>query len=333
VPDIRNIPAEAWDWEKGTLKRGLLDNVCNELDKQALAFALGLRANTGGRIVSLSMGPPFAERVLRYALSVGADAGVLLTDRKLGGADTAATAYPLGQAIRKIAKDSFDGNRDYIIVSGMQSVDGDTAQVPPQIAEELGITHIAYATSFDFPEGQLQIRRITSRGAEIVAPQSYPCVITVAKWTEPPNALFSRTRWAYGQILFQWSAADIGADDARLGLPGSRTMVNRIFSPKELSRRTCVFEKDMTRLVGLLAEAYARKSKTAQEVRTEQPYQVLGGKKPHYAGEVWVYIEHNQGEVSAVSPALPFRPEFWMSCCRIGGNRKPPSWQSYWAAR
>ena len=85
MPDIRNIPAEAWDWEKGTLKRGLLDNVCNELDKQALAFALGLRANTGGRIVSLSMGPPFAERVLRYALSVGADAGVLLTDRKLGG--------------------------------------------------------------------------------------------------------------------------------------------------------------------------------------------------------------------------------------------------------
>src|SRR3990172_3089316 len=102
VPDIKNIPREAWDWEKGTLKRGLLDNVCNELDKQALAFGLKMREKHDGRIVSLTMGPSFAEEILRYALSIGADHGVLLTDRRLGGADTAATAYPLGQAIRKI---------------------------------------------------------------------------------------------------------------------------------------------------------------------------------------------------------------------------------------
>src|SRR5512136_1148699 len=95
VPDIKNIPEEAWDWEKGTLKRGLLDNVCNELDKQALAFAIRIRERRPGKVVALSMGPPFAEDVLKYAMSVGADAGVLLTDRKLGGADTAATAYPL----------------------------------------------------------------------------------------------------------------------------------------------------------------------------------------------------------------------------------------------
>src|SRR5512136_1886950 len=100
VPDIRRIPNEAWDWEKGILKRGLLDNVCNELDKQAVAFAVALQKKMPGMIVSLTMGPPFADEVLRYAMSVGADAGVLLTDRKLGGADTAATAYPLGQAIR-----------------------------------------------------------------------------------------------------------------------------------------------------------------------------------------------------------------------------------------
>lgn len=103
VPDIKNIPNEAWDREKGTLKRGLLDNVCNELDKQALAFAFGMREKSQGQVVSLTMGPPFAEDVLRYSLSIGADAGVLLTDRKLGGADTPATAYPLTQAIRKTA--------------------------------------------------------------------------------------------------------------------------------------------------------------------------------------------------------------------------------------
>ena len=92
VPDIRNIPPQAWDWEEGTLRRGLLDNVCNELDKQALAFALGMREKHSGEIVSLTMGPPFAEDVLRYALSVGPDTGVLLTDRKLGSGIIAAEA-------------------------------------------------------------------------------------------------------------------------------------------------------------------------------------------------------------------------------------------------
>ncbi len=112
------------------------------------------------------MGPPFAEEVLRYTLSVGADVGVLLTDRKLGGADTAATAYPLAQAIRKIEKEIFNGDKNCIIVSGMQSIDSDTAQVPPQIAEALGIVHIAYATSLNFDKGNLIVERITRRGTE-----------------------------------------------------------------------------------------------------------------------------------------------------------------------
>lgn len=194
VPDIKNIPKEAWDWEKGTLKRGLLDNVCNELDKQAMAFVLGMREIHDGKIVCITMGPPFADEVLRYALSIGTDIGVLLTDRKLGGADTAATAYPLAQAIKKIEKDLFNGDTNYIIVSGMQSVDGDTAQVPPQIAEALGIAHIAYATYFNFNHGNLTVQRITRRGTETVSPQNYPCLVTVTEWTEPPNASFSRTR-------------------------------------------------------------------------------------------------------------------------------------------
>ena len=221
VPDIKNIPGEAWDWEKGTLKRGLLDNVCNELDKQALAFGLRMREKQGGKIVSLTMGPPFAEEVLRYALTIGVDEGVLLTDRKLGGADTAATAYPLAQAIRKIEKEIFNGSSDYIIVSGMQSIDGDTAQVPPQIAEELGIVHIAYATSFRFDNGNLMVDRITRRGTETIAPRSYPCLVTVTEWTQPLNATFSRTRWAYSQKLYRWSADYINADESRQMLHGS----------------------------------------------------------------------------------------------------------------
>ena len=298
VPDIKNIPNEAWDWEKGTLKRGLLDNVCNELDKQALTFALRMREKHNGQTVSLTMGPPFAEEVLRYSLSIGADVGVLLTDRKLGGADTAATAYPLAQAIRKIEKEIFNGDKNYIIVSGMQSVDGDTAQVPPQIAEGLGIVHIAYATSFSFDNGNLRVERITRRGTETVTPENYPCMVTVTEWAEPLNASFSRTRWAYSQKLYQWSAADINADESHIGLTGSRTAVVRIFSPKEAIQRNCVFESDLGKLVRMLKESYSSKLEPAEEEEETPKYHLPEGKKPDYKGDIWVYAEQEGGEIN-----------------------------------
>ncbi len=298
VPDIKNIPKEAWDWERGTLRRGLLDNVCNELDRQALAFALGMREKQPGTVVSLSMGPPFAEEVLRYALSVGADTGVLLTDRKLGGADTPATAYPLAEAIRKIEKDIFGGDRNYVVVCGMQSIDGDTAQVPPQVAEELGIVHIAYATSFAFNNGHLHLQRITRRGTETVRPLSYPCMVTVTQWTQPPNASFSRTRWAYSQKIHQWNAADINANDSRIGLSGSKTNVVRIFSPREASQRNCVFEKDIPKLAKMIKEAYIGKSGATEKKEQKAKYHLPEGKKPDYQGEVWVYAEQEDGEIN-----------------------------------
>ncbi len=304
VPDIKNIPNEAWDWEKGTLKRGLLDNVCNELDKQALAFALRMREKHYGKVVSLTMGPPFAEEVLRYALATGTDVGVLLTDRKLGGADTAATAYPLGQAIRKIEKEMFHGDKNYIIVSGMQSIDGDTAQVPPQIAEELGIIHIAYATSFYFDNGNLRFERITKRGTETVTPENYPCLMTVTAWTQPLNASFSRTRWAYSQKLYHWGAADINAEESRIGLAGSRTVVVRIFSPREVSRRNCVFQSDLGELVRILKESYTSKLTVAEEKEELPKYHLPKGKRGNYEGDIWVYAEQEGGEINPASLEL-----------------------------
>ena len=300
VPDIKNIPNEAWDWEKGTLRRGLLDNVCNELDKQALAFALSMREKHDGQIVGLTMGPPFAQEVLRYTLSVGTDAGVLLTDRKLGGADTPATAYPLAEAIRKIEKEIFNGDKNYIIVSGMQSVDGDTAQVPPQAAEELGIVHIAYATAFNFVNGNLRVERITRRGTETVTPLNYPCLVTVTEWTEPLNASFSRTRWAYSQTLYQWSVVDINADESRIGLTGSKTNVVKIFSPKETMQKDCAFENDFGKLARTLKESFAGKSEMVEE--EEKPaYRLPEGKKPDYTGDVWIYAEQEGGEINPAS--------------------------------
>ncbi len=305
VPDIKNIPEDAWDWEKGILKRGLLDNVCNELDKQAVAFAIAMRQALPGQIVSLSMGPPFADAVLKYTLSVGADTGVLLTDRKLGGADTAATAYPLAAAIRKIEKDLFKGDRNYIVISGMQSVDGDTAQVPPQVAEELGIAHIAYATSFSIDKNNhLLVKRISRQGTQVVTPVTYPCMITVTNWIRSPNATFERTRWANSQRLIRWSAADIAGDDSRIGLAGSRTTVFKIFSPRDVRTRECIFESDLTKLVGLLKDAYYSKSKSTIQRTAKVAYQLPAGKNPAYTGDVWVFAEQEGGEINQASYEL-----------------------------
>lgn len=304
VPDIKNIPEDAWDFEKGTLKRGALENVCNDLDKQAIAFAAAMRQTMPGKIISLSMGPPFAEAVLKYTLSVGADIGVLLTDRKLGGADTAATAYPLAAAIRKIENEIFKGDKNYIIISGMQSVDGDTAQVPPQIAEELGVAQIAYATSFRIDNNNLHIKRISKRGTQIVSPVAYPCMITVTNWTRHPNATFERTRWANSQRIIRWSAEDVIGDESRIGLAGSRTTVFKIFSPKDARARRCTFEPDPAKMAELLKDAYYRISKSANQEVARAAYQLPADKNPTYAGEVWIFAEEDVGEIDQASYEL-----------------------------
>ena len=301
VPNIKNIPAEAWDWEKGILKRGLLETVCNELDKQALAFAVALRQHRDGKIVALTMGPPFASEVLQYALAVGADQAVLLTDRKLGGADTPATAYPLAQSIRKIESELFGGDRDYLVLTGMQSVDGDTAQVPPQVAEELGIPQIAYATGFEFVDDALQVSRITRSGREVLAPTRYPALITVTNWTENPYATFARTRWAREQQIITWSASDVGAAPERIGLSGSRTGVHKIFSPKDAATKTCVYETDMQSLAWKLKELHDARLASHEERTDDDDYVLAEGKTPTYHGEVWVFAEQEDGELHGAS--------------------------------
>ncbi len=129
VPDIANIPEDAWDKKKGTLKRGALESVLNPLDLHALTLAIRIEQTVGdpdSKIVCLTMGPPQAKEILYDSLARGADEAVLLTDRAFSGADTVATAYSLAQGIRKIEKDILKSS-EYMVLSGMQSVDGDTA--------------------------------------------------------------------------------------------------------------------------------------------------------------------------------------------------------------
>ena len=256
VPDVSQITDNAFYPNTGTLIRTRLASVINELDTQALGFANRMRQLSGdkdAKVVALTMGPPMADEVLRYSLSRCADTVVLLTDRALGGADTVATANPLACAIRKIAKELFNGSDDYFIVSGMQSVDGDTAQVPPQIAEELDISCIAYATNCEFKKGRFEFTRIISGGSQIVAAKKPPVVITVAKYEYPIFASLSATRRANKTKVVTWGASDIG-NATLIGAKGSKTAVIRVFPPGKSSRK-CRHLSDARQLAEVIIES------------------------------------------------------------------------------
>ncbi len=265
VPDVSQITNNAFNAETGNLVRSRLSNVINELDARALAFANDMREKSNdkqGEIVALSMGPPMAEEVLRYALGRCADKGVLLTDRTLSGADTFATANPLASAIRKIVKELFKGNEDYYIVSGMQSVDGDTAQVPAQIAEELHIPCIAYDTVSKRENGKFVFTRISSGGSQQASLKYKPAVVTVADFEYPLFPTFKRTRWAMDFEIITWSNDDIQA--SYTGAKGSKTWVTRVFPPGKTTRKQQKIE-DVAQLAKVISENLLLKDSNEME--------------------------------------------------------------------
>ena len=184
VPDTRNVGKDAMKAD-GTINRAALPAIFNPEDLNALEQALRIKdANPGSTVTLLTMGLPRASEIIREAIYRGADTGIVLTDRVLGGADTLATSYSLAQAIKKI------GNYD-IILGGRQAIDGDTAQVGPQIAEKLGIPQVTYAEEIlDLKNGFVTVKRRLEHGVETVkAP--LPCVVTVngsAAECRPRNA-------------------------------------------------------------------------------------------------------------------------------------------------
>ena len=280
VPDITQITDNAFNPETGTLIRSRLQNVINELDAQALAFANRMKqlsGETDSKVICLTMGPPMAEDVLRYGLSRCADMAVLLTDRSLGGADTVATANPLAFAVRRIEREMLGGRRDYYIVSGMQSVDGDTAQVPAQLAEELELGCIAYLTDAEFSEGRFQFTRIVSGGSQVVEARKLPVVLTVAKYDYPLFASFSATRRARAIPLVQWGASDVNA--TQIGGKGSKTQVIRIFPPGKTTRK-CHQVKNPEELAKVLVESYRTGAAGGKAQDGTRRY-VLPGRRSH----------------------------------------------------
>ncbi len=257
VPDTRNVGKDAMK-EDGTINRAVLPAIFNPEDLNALEQALRLKeTHPGSTITLLTMGLPRAAEIVREAIYRGADSGIVLTDRALGGADTLATSYSLAQAVKKI------GDYD-IILGGRQAIDGDTAQVGPQIAEKLGIPQVTYAEEIlEVANGKITVRRRLENGVEtVVAPM--PCVVTVngsaaecrprnarrvmkfknaaspSEMAKLPEDLAARVEAAPELQIKEWGAAFVDADPAQIGLPGSPTKVkaieNVVFTAKE-SRR------------------------------------------------------------------------------------------------
>ena len=255
VPDTRNVGKDAMTAE-GTVNRAALPAIFNPEDLNALEQALRLKEqNPGSTVGVLTMGPPRAGEIIRQGLYRGADTGWLLTDRLFAGADTLATSYALATAIKKI------GDVD-IVIGGRQAIDGDTAQVGPQVAQKLGLNQVTYAEEIlSIEDGKATIRRHIDGGVEtVVAP--LPVVITVNGSAAPcrpcnaklvmkykyascpmerPAELDERMAKLYADrnylTLNQWSVADVDGDASQCGLAGSPTKVkavkNIVFQAKE----------------------------------------------------------------------------------------------------
>ena len=168
------------DPEKNTLIRQGIQSIVNPFDSYALEEGVRLKERHGGKVTAISMGPPQAADMLRDAISVGADEAVLLSDMAFAGSDTLATAAALGKAIEKIK--SYD-----LIICGRQTIDGDTGQVGPELAENLGIPFIAYVSKIEeIANGKMRVQRAVEDGYETIE-TSLPAVITVAKEINVPR--------------------------------------------------------------------------------------------------------------------------------------------------
>lgn len=279
VPDTRNVGKDAMNAD-GTINRAALPAIFNPEDLNALEQALRLKdTHPGSTVTILTMGPGRAAEIIREGLYRGADNGYLLTDRAFAGADTLATSYALATAIRKIG--AYD-----VIIGGRQAIDGDTAQVGPQVAEKLGLLQVTYVEEIlNVADGRICVKRHIDGGVETVeAP--LPIVLTVngsAAPCRPRNAKLVQKykralggqekaaltkdgeALAYADLyekrpylnIVEWSVADVNGDTKQCGLSGSPTKVKKIenivFQAKESKTITGSDEEIENLIVELLA--------------------------------------------------------------------------------
>lgn len=245
VPDTRNVGKDAMT-EEGTVNRAALPAIFNPEDLNALEMALHIKDIVPQtEVYVLTMGPVRAAEIIRQSLYRGADGGFVISDRKVAGSDTLATSYTISQGVKKLGKVD-------LVFAGRQAIDGDTAQVGPQTAEKLNMPQITYAEEvICADEKKIRIKRRLERGVEEVE-CAYPCLITVGSSAPDCRFPIAKQLMKYKNALTEaeaaemkkdcsdmfskkpylkiglWSAADIEAEDNRLGLSGSPTKVKKI---------------------------------------------------------------------------------------------------------
>jgi electron transfer flavoprotein beta subunit len=215
--------------ETNTLIREGIENIINPFDTYALEEAVRLKEKYSGKVTVITMGPPQADAALREAVSLGADEAILLSDRAFAGADTWATANTLSKAMTKI------GDYD-LIICGRQTIDGDTGQVGPEMAEMLNIPFIAYVSKIEeIKENYLRVSRMVEEGHEVLE-TTIPAVITVAKEINVPRLPSLRgIMKSKSAAITTWGIDELGADANEVGLAGSSTQVIKIFFPQRVS--------------------------------------------------------------------------------------------------
>ncbi len=217
------------DPQTNTLRRQGIKNITNPFDTYALEEGVRLRERFGGTVTAISMGPPQAEEMLREAISLGADDAVLISDRALAGSDTLATAYTLSQVVLRLGCD--------LAICGRQSIDGDTGQVGPEMAEMLAWPFAAYVSRVrDVTGSQMTVERMVEEGYEVLE-VPLPAVMSVVKEINVPRLPSLRgTRRARRAEIPVWTVAEMGIDAGRVGLAGSPTTVQKVFFPQRQRR-------------------------------------------------------------------------------------------------
>jgi electron transfer flavoprotein beta subunit len=244
VPDTTEVKI---DPQTNTLVRQGIENIINPFDTYAIEEGVRLKEKHGGKVTVVTMGPPQADAALREAISLGADEAVLLSDRAFAGADTWATAFTLSKAINKIG--SYN-----LVICGRQTIDGDTGQVGPELAEMLNIPFIAYVSEIEeIKEKYLRVRRMIEEGHEVIE-TSLPAVITVAKEINTPRLPSLRGIMKSKNVKIEtWGVNELGVAAETVGLAGSSEQVIKIFFPQRVHQAE-MLEGNLETKVGTLVD-------------------------------------------------------------------------------
>lgn len=240
VPDTTEIKINP---VTGTLIRDGVPSIMNPDDKGGLELALNLKDKCGAHVTVITMGPPQADLILREALAMGADRAILLTDRKFAGADTLATSHALAGAIKTL---KFD-----LVIAGRQAIDGDTAQVGPQMAEHMGLPQVSYVAGLEAKGNKYIVKKETEEGYQMLEVEAPALVTVLASAYKARYMNVAGIVDAYQKEVEIWSADTIDVREEQLGLKGSPTKVQKAFT-KGMKQAGEVFEVDAEEAVGII---------------------------------------------------------------------------------